>query len=184
MKRLFLALPLCVALVFFTGTPMAHAHTTCASLASQGKHYADTGRLLSSVRVYTRTLARCPHQHHARFWRARVYVALGQFERAADDFARVVAHRPQWSKAHGGLAWSLYRVGDYEKALPHAEHAVALAPDDYYAWHTLGAVHEARGYLPGAARAYLTAWRADPIRRKGLAELFHLNVFPDWHDRA
>lgn len=54
---------------------------------------------------------------------------LGDYRRAADQFAKGIATRPQWSGLHNGLGWSRLRLGDTRGARQAFQQALALEPD-------------------------------------------------------
>jgi tetratricopeptide (TPR) repeat protein len=174
---------------FYTASTTTGVAAGCSVAA--GDEYAARGRLEQAIRAYNS----CPRSNVlATFKRARTYLARKEYGRAAEDFAAVVRLRPTWSKAQGGLAWSLYKQQEQaqnrggerlQQALAAAKAAVMLSPGDYYAWHTLGVIQEALGKpLYQFARSYRVAWKQDPEHKKGWADLVRLNAIFDWSNIA
>ncbi|MCR4325837.1 MAG: hypothetical protein NUV59_03460 [Patescibacteria group bacterium] len=171
-------------LVIFTSPAYAGA----ADDIQRGDYYAANGYLGAAVLAYTVAIEAGDRNERilARFQRARVYVAMQKWKAASDDFGMVVNEEDDWRKAQSGLAWSLHQQGKQEQALPHALAAVQLAPDDHYAWDTLGRILLALGDIPNAAHALRTAWQTDPERIKSfnLLNEFHLLPMSMWFDIA
>jgi tetratricopeptide (TPR) repeat protein len=77
-------------------------------------------------------------------------------------FAHAAAVTGDNAVAETNLAAALLEAGRLDEARPHAERAVALAPESANAWITLGRARIQGGDLAGAAAAFETALRFDP----------------------
>jgi predicted Zn-dependent protease len=64
-----------------------------------------------------------------------------RYDSAREQFAAIVAAQPDNALARNNLAWLLWQAGDAQGALPHAERAVELAPDNPAVADTAGIVH-------------------------------------------
>ncbi len=175
------------------------AHAGCHRDTLRGDAAARSGKLDRAVTYYTKAITRCPKNLRARFGRGHVHFVRGEFDRVIDDYGWIAEVRPSgWSNARKGLAWALHKVGKSEKAVLHAEAAVAMRPGDARARDTLAAVYASVGRNLEAASIYeelgkyreaVAAWRAEwkngLWRLKAFQALIRLRAFPAYlHARA
>jgi hypothetical protein len=64
-----------------------------------------------------------PDDGEARFGLGCVYAALGERDRAVEEWRRCLELNPEMGEAHYALAWAHYEAGDYETAYRHVEMA-------------------------------------------------------------
>lgn len=85
------------------------------------------------------------------------YLQRQQFDRAREEFERVVAQSPNSVVALNNLAWLYQQQGNIAKAREMAERAVALAPQDAAIADTLGWIMVAQGDNDAALKYLKTA---------------------------
>jgi WD40 repeat protein/Flp pilus assembly protein TadD len=104
-----------------------------------------TDKLRQGVEKQSQAIAKNPKDAEAYYQRGRLHVRLKEFPKARDDFDRAIALNPNHFEACNNLAW-IYVAGpakfrDPDKALPLAQKAVELAPDNRASGNTLGVAH-------------------------------------------
>lgn len=100
-----------------------------------------------------------PAQRAEALWREAAGLHVEQeYAAAIERFRASIALQPT-ARAHTWLAWSLSRLGDYERAVEHCRRAIALDPDYPNAYNDLGS------YLVTLDRAR----EAEPWLRRALA---------------
>jgi tetratricopeptide (TPR) repeat protein len=85
---------------------------------------------------------------------------LGEMRRKSkqsDDaeryFEQAIQHYPDFSEAQLGLAAVLLEKNEPEKALPHAQRAVALDPENEVCWYRLAKIERSLGNIPEQEKA-------------------------------
>ncbi len=150
----------------------ANAGASCSTLIHAGDAHATVGKNKQAIALYTRAIRQCPNYALARHQRGMVFFSLGNFAKAAKDYGRVVAMRPNWVNARKGLAWAILKTGgDASVALKHARYAVAARPSDIRSRDTLATAYatvgkntkaaeifESIGNFQAAATTYRAAW--------------------------
>ena len=84
------------------------------------------------------------------------YFGQGEIRRAAREFERAIALRPQWARALVNLGDARLALGDVESAIDAYQRAVTIAPDD-----------------PGAANNLAWALLQDPVRWPEAEAIIH-----------
>ncbi len=100
--------------------------------------------------------------------------AIADYERAIEEFRKILSKDPSDHEAHRMLALSLARAGRARAAEHEARTAVSLAPDEAASYHTLGSVLEENGRTYEAREALMKAAEMAPeniIFLNSLAEL-------------
>jgi tetratricopeptide (TPR) repeat protein len=85
---------------------------------------------------------------------------LGEMRRKSkqtDDaeryFQQAIQHYPDFAEAQLGLAAVLLDKNQPEQALPHAQHAVALDPENEVCWYRLAKIERSLGHVPEQEKA-------------------------------
>lgn len=76
-----------------------------------------------------------------------------QSEDAERYFEQAILHYPDFSEAQLGLAAVLLEKNEPEKALPHAQRAVALDPGNEVCWYRLAKIERSLGNVPEQDKA-------------------------------
>jgi len=69
------------------------------------------------VPPFQRTLSLDPKYDDAEIYLGWSYVHLGRYLDATHHFRQVTERQPRWEGAWNGLAWSLCRAREYQRAL-------------------------------------------------------------------
>jgi putative PEP-CTERM system TPR-repeat lipoprotein len=86
-------------------------------------------------------LAKHPDDAVARLSVATDETNLKRYDKARQDYEKVIEQQPDNVLALNNLAWILWRDGNAQAALPHAERALELAPNAPAVKDTAGLVH-------------------------------------------
>lgn len=150
--------------------PEAKGEELFVAVLRLGALLSEAGRQVEATAEYTRALCRLTspeHQEALRAVRARTYYALGQLERARDDFAALQdAHTPACAdEARFFLVLCLYGLGEDDRARELAAAYVAANPDsprlpDVLLW--LAKSDFNRGAYAAAAKTFLDFVRRWP----------------------
>lgn len=94
--------------------------------------------------------------------KAGVLRATNQDLAALPLFAKAVEMRPKSAEAHGGLGWTLFRLGNLEKAQEEAELAIDLDPKCADCHQIVAIIYYAKGMMEEARQEFKTALMLDP----------------------
>jgi WD40 repeat protein/tetratricopeptide (TPR) repeat protein/tRNA A-37 threonylcarbamoyl transferase component Bud32 len=81
--------------------------------------------------------------------RGRLYLRLGQGDKAVADFSRVIERAPRDAAAWSDRADALAGLGQWERAGADLRKAIELAPEDWRQWNRLASVSLAAGNADG-----------------------------------
>lgn len=76
-----------------------------------------------------------------------------QNDEAERYFEQAIQHYPDFAEAQLGLAAVLLEKNEPEKALPHAQRAVAVDPDNEVCWYRLAKIQRSLGNIPEQEKA-------------------------------
>ncbi len=93
---------------------------------------------------------------------ARLLMEAGDFDRARDEYHRLLQTAPDCVEALHGLGGVAYRLGEHDQAVEWLGRAVALAGDNPLLHSNLGAAYRAAGRLAEAEACYRQALRLQP----------------------
>ena len=93
---------------------------------------------------------------------ANAYAAKKNYEKAAENFGRLVYIQPNNADARTRLAWSLYYLKKYDEAGAQAEKALSLAPDSADTYNIFGLILLAKGQPRDAEKAFGHALQISP----------------------
>jgi Flp pilus assembly protein TadD len=93
---------------------------------------------------------------------ANAYAAKKNYEKAAENFGRLVYIQPNNADARTRLAWSLYYLKKYDEAGAQAEKALSLAPDSAETYNIYGLILLAKGRPRDAEKAFERALKISP----------------------
>src|SRR5690606_4909847 len=91
--------------------------------------YRRLGKTQAALRVCLRGLERSPGHVDGHLLLARLYLELGDRERAADEWAVAVRLDPENFDAHRGLGFFHLERGELSSASRHLERAALARPD-------------------------------------------------------
>lgn len=94
--------------------------------------------------------------------KAGILRATNQDLAALPLFAKAVELRPKSAEAHGGLGWTLFRLGNLEKAQEEAELAIDLDPKCADCHQIVAIIYYAKGMMEEARQEFKTALMLDP----------------------
>ena len=93
---------------------------------------------------------------------AEAYSQTKQYDKAEDEFHKVLALQPNYAAAHEELGTALFQDGQYDQAIDECRAALRLDPHNANAHNILGATLEQKGDLKGALEEYRAACELDP----------------------
>lgn len=96
---------------------------------------------------------------HLRF-RAEIYRLSGKLRKARDDYQRVVELTPQSGVGYNGLAEVCLQEGDYDEAIPFAQKALELEPQEWVPPYNLGMIEDRRANAAATVQALTQALQA------------------------
>jgi tetratricopeptide (TPR) repeat protein len=99
-------------------------------------------------------------QAQANYKQGTAYFDKGAYGRAIGYYDEAIRLDPDYASAHNSRAWILYTAGRNEEALPSAERAVSLAPDNPWNLGTKGHILAALGDWIDALDAFEQAMAA------------------------
>jgi tetratricopeptide (TPR) repeat protein len=108
-----------------------------------GEQLRRDGRLEAAVRVALSGLERHPSLAAAHDLYARILVDIGEYDRARQIWAGIVAREPRHMGALKGLGYLSFWAGDLDGALDHLELALSVDPTDRSVIQGLQMVREA-----------------------------------------
>lgn len=114
---------------------------------------------------------------HYRF-RAELYRLSARLKRAREDYQRVVDLMPESGVGYNGLAEVYLQDSEFDAALPFAEKARTLEPNEWVPAYNLGMIHDRRGDW---AQAIPTLTRALEL---GIPDSRHRLLTQLWLTRA
>lgn len=134
---------------------------------------------LKALKGFNQVLAYDPERLDARFWRAETYLAMGDYNQAADIY---------WSQDWSGLSDDLaanLQIGmvlsgvyadKFENPVSAIHDAMTDHPNDPRLWNAKGQHHDRRGEWMDALSAYIEAmksgkWQAGTINNMGMSLL-------------
>lgn len=107
------------------------------------------------------SVAKAPDSPQARAALGNLYLEMGNYPGAVEQYEAAVAIRPDFGYAQAGLGEALLRAGRTEEALSTLQKAVELHPELPLAWNNLAHAHLANGETDAAVRC---AFRAVELR--------------------
>jgi tetratricopeptide (TPR) repeat protein len=110
-----------------------------------------------AIDIITEVIADEPKMaDHYRF-RAELYRLSARLKKAREDYQRVVDLQPDSGVGYNGLAEVYLQDGEFDAALPFAEKAQALEPNEWVPAYNLGMIQDRRGdwvrAIPALTRA-------------------------------
>ena len=94
--------------------------------------------------------------------RGRDALEVSDWSAAADHFAALTDHAPDFAEAWHGLALAYYQLDAFGPAMDALERTLALNPDHFAALRGVGAIHEQTGKPALAYEAYERVLRLRP----------------------
>ncbi len=96
---------------------------------------------------------------------AAVAFEAGRYEEAAEEYAQLVAEKPDDGSLRASLAGALGALGRYDAALAELTKAIELEPLNVEAYHNRAVIHERREEKAKAVADYQTAVKLQPAVR-------------------
>jgi predicted AlkP superfamily phosphohydrolase/phosphomutase/Flp pilus assembly protein TadD len=93
---------------------------------------------------------------------AAVHFSAGEYQQAAEIYARLIETDPSDASLYTSLAGCLGAMGRYSEALAPLAKSLELDPLNVEAYHNRAVIHERLGDLPAAIADYQTAVRYSP----------------------
>jgi len=111
---------------------------------------------------------------YAHLWLGSCYEAMGQGEKALEEYARASEINPRWEDKGAEIGEFHLRGGRPDKALFYLERAAQAGSDDPSLWSNLGIAYRQLGRIVDAERALRHALELEPCHFNALANLGHL----------
>ena len=131
-------------------------------------------RYLDGASKLKAALALDPHNVGAEELLGDIWLTVGDPERAAAEFHRLLTFAPQDYEAHFGLGLLAARRGQHSEAAEQFRAAIATNPRSAEAHYQLGLVLEAQNDKQEAVGEFQAALKIDPQFRDALRELAKL----------
>lgn len=101
--------------------------------------YAQSGREEDALQILTLGIQQAPENESMRMQRGMIFEGMGEWDKAADDYARATELDPNFGPALNNLAYlHAEYFGDLEKAMQLAKRARELMPNQPHTADTLG----------------------------------------------
>lgn len=152
-----------VAIVVLSGPGRAAGYQdaeTCFTLINEG------GDLESAVIHCTRAIdsrelrgSDLAPVYYNRGW---AYDALGEYQRAVEDYGRAIHIRPDYVRAYVARGYSHVQTNDLDQAIADYSRALEIEPDSFEARFNRGLAHEQKGQLDEALADYERAQALRP----------------------
>lgn len=88
-----------------------------------------------------------------------------QFEAAIAEYEHALAARPDWTDVLNALATAQSKLGRHEEAVATIQRAIALEPNDAFAFTSLSIFLQRMGKIPeaetAAAKARMISWKEE-----------------------
>ncbi len=123
-----------------------------ALLAALGVAEIQTGEVDSGIAHLRRVIELDPSQSQVRYNLAIALLSLREIPEAVELLERVVADRPTMAEARYNLAVAIFMSGRPAYALPHAEEALRLSPDDPQAREFITVIRQQLDATPAEPR--------------------------------
>ena len=124
--------------------------------------YRRMGKTEAALRLCLRGLERCPGSVDGHLLLARIYLELGERERAADEWAITARLDPDNFDAHRGLGFFHLERGEYAAAGRHLERAALVRPGDPAVQEALAVLRRHLARSGAAPQAEPTANGSEP----------------------
>ena len=102
----------------------------------------DTGKWDEAVKVCTRILSQKPDHDGALSLRGWLYGKLGEQEKSAADFTKLIELYPTRAEAWNGRAFAYFHLQQWDNAAADFSKAIELAPEVHTNW-----LHRGHAYL-------------------------------------
>lgn len=93
-------------------------------------------------------------------WNSRGFhrhAAYGDHARAVSDYDQAIRLNPNYAYAFNNRGWSLYKLGQVDKALKNIDLSLRKRPDNPYAYRNLGVIQLEKGQVKEGCTALRTA---------------------------
>jgi tetratricopeptide (TPR) repeat protein len=150
------------------------------SLIARGDACIRLGRHACAIADLSKAIALQPDEPTAYLSRGEAHLRAGDTSAATRDLERAFALVPDPRDAwdFNTRAWALALLGRFQQALPDAEQALRLLPNDPATLHTRGRIKEGLARRDEAIADYKLALRFDPGHPECLEELRRLGELP------
>lgn len=136
--HIILAIALCAASVFYSGTPMAADYDNVAIVDKQGPAYwldqgglfATYGNYTAAIEAYQKVLTFDPQNAEAYFDIGVAYGELDEFDSALLHINKAIALDPGQGRYYYGRAWVYLISGRSDKALDDFKKAAEMGDPD------------------------------------------------------
>lgn len=93
------------------------------------------------------------------------FFGQNKFEEAIVEYTQALAAKPDWTDAMNALATAESKLGRHEAAIATIERAIALDPNDAFAFTSLSIFLQRMGKIPeaetAAAKARMISWKEE-----------------------
>ncbi len=139
------------------GKPKPDPSSEARAYVKVGYEAFEKGDQASARVAFDQALQIDPKNADARFLRARLDLASGEFAAALEGFERALAIDPEAPLFHFSRGEALWRLGRLEEACEGFEDGLARQSDDANWWHLLGRIRQEMGRVPDAIDVYRRA---------------------------
>ncbi|XOV95245.1 MAG: tetratricopeptide repeat protein [Bacteroidota bacterium] len=135
--------------IFLVGCSAGESHKA-DQLFNQGKYD-------EAIVAYSHFMEENPRDVSALYNRGRAYEELSNFEKAEEDFKKVIKLDEKNVNANLSLAKLYYERGEYSRALVYSENALEINENSADGYFLLGRAQHQLGYVDGAMESYTLA---------------------------
>ncbi len=109
---------------------------------------------------------------------ANAYFAAGDYDRAAQQYERLLSFNPRSADVHNNLGISLHYIGRSSDALQILDEGITVEPTNQRIWLTLGFVNKSLGNVDQARTALAKAIQMNPENEIGTSATAMLAELP------
>lgn len=109
---------------------------------------------------------------------ANAYFAAGNYDKAAQQYERLLPFNPGSADVHNNLGISLHYIGRSDDALQILDEGITVEPTNQRVWLTLGYVNKSLGNVDRAKAALTTAMQMNPGNEIGKSATAMLAELP------
>ncbi len=141
-------------------------------LVAQGNEALRKMDVVAAMAAYTHALDTDPKHPEAAYQRGRIFLKIGEPQKAISDFTTTIVVLPDYGRAYARRGEAKVILNSWEQAFADFDKAVEVTPGDYEVFVVRATYKWKRGELPGAVADMQAAIAvADPATATQLRNL-------------